>query len=178
MPHYILAHDLGTSGNKASLFSEGGKIIVSITQNYPTFYPKHGWAEQNPAQWWNAVCSTTQEIVKIIDRKSIAAVAVTGQMMGNVPIGYNGELLGNSIIWSDTRAVQECKELEEKLGKQHYYHITGQPPSASYTLPKLMWQKKYQPDIYKNTDKYIQSKDYINYCLTAVSYTHLTLPTT
>ena len=93
MPHYILAHDLGTSGNKASLFSEGGKIIVSITQNYPTFYPKHGWAEQNPAQWWNAVCSTTQEIVKIIDRKSIAAVAVTGQMMGNVPIGYNGELL-------------------------------------------------------------------------------------
>ena len=174
MPHYILAHDLGTSGNKASLFSEDGKIIVSITQNYPTFYPKHGWAEQNPAQWWHAVCSTTQEIVKIIDRKSIAAVAVTGQMMGNVPIGYNGELLGNSIIWSDTRAVQECKELEEKLGKQHYYHITGQPPSASYTLPKLMWQKKYQPDIYKNTDKYIQSKDYINYCLTgrlATDYT-------
>ena len=104
MPRYILAHDLGTSGNKASLFSDGGILIASFTQEYGTIYPRTGWAEQNPQDWWNAVCIATKRVLEGIDKNLIAAIAVTGQMMGTVAVGYDGALVGNSIIWSDSRA--------------------------------------------------------------------------
>ncbi len=61
MPSYLLAHDLGTSGNKATLFSEQGQLIASCTQSYDTHYFHGNWAEQNPADWWHAVCATTRQ---------------------------------------------------------------------------------------------------------------------
>lgn len=165
---YILSHDLGTSGNKASLFSDTGLLIDSFTQEYETIYPEAGWAEQNPEDWWKAVCIATRQVLKRVNPKQIAAVAVTGQMMGTVAVGADGGLVGNSIIWSDSRAEQECRLLEERLGAEYYYGITGQPPSAAYSLPKIMWLKENRPEQYQKTDKYIQSKDYINYLLTGV----------
>lgn len=170
----ILAHDLGTSGDKASLFGEDGKLIESVTEEYPTYYPQAGWAEQNPDDWWRAVCAATRRILERADKKKIVAVAVTGQMMGTVPIAHDGELLGNSIIWSDARAVKECKELEARLGRKNYCRITGQPPSAAYTLPKIMWLKKNRLELYQRSVKFIQSKDFITYKLTgniATDYT-------
>lgn len=163
---YILSHDLGTSGNKASLFSESGRLIASDTQGYETVYPGSGWAEQNPADWWKAVCAATRRVLRGVDPRQIAAVAVTGQMMGTVAIGADGEVVGNSIIWSDSRAEQECRLLTRWLGAEHYYQITGQPPSAAYSLPKIMWLKEHRPEQYRRTEKYVQSKDYINYLLT------------
>ena len=132
MSAYILAHDLGTSGNKASLFSEEGKLIASVTESYPTYYGGSGFAEQDPDEWWRAVCTATRKVTEFVDKKDIAVVSVTGQMMGTVCLDKEGQLLGNSIIWSDTRAVKECETLSEELGgKAAYYRITGQPPSAS-----------------------------------------------
>ena len=163
---YILSHDLGTSGNKASLFCDSGRLVASYTQEYETCYPSAGWAEQNPDDWWKAVCVATWRVLEGVDRNKIAAVAVTGQMMGTVAIGTDGKVTGNSIIWSDSRAEQECRLLVERLGAEHYYGITGQPPSAAYSLPKIMWLKENRPEQYRRTDKYVQSKDYINYLLT------------
>lgn len=166
MPQYILSHDLGTSGNKASLFGDEGTLISSFTQEYRTSYPEPGWAEQNPNDWWSAVCTATKKVLEGVDKNQIAAIAVTGQMMGTVAVGYDGSLVGNSIIWSDSRAERECGLLIERLGADCYYKITGQPPSAAYSLPKMMWLKENRPEQYRNTYQYVQSKDYINYLLT------------
>ncbi len=172
MSAYILAHDLGTSGNKASLFSEEGKLIASVTESYPTYYGGSGFAEQDPDEWWRAVCTATRKVTEFVDKKDIAVVSVTGQMMGTVCLDKEGQLLGNSIIWSDTRAVKECETLSEELGgKAAYYRITGQPPSASYTFPKLMWLKEHRRDFYDRIGTVIQSKDYITYRLTGVAGT-------
>lgn len=168
MPRYILSHDLGTSGNKASLFSDAGTLIASFTQEYATVYPEVGWAEQNPGDWWSAVCTATRQVLEGVEKSQIAAVAVTGQMMGTAAVGYDGGLVGNSIIWSDGRAERECSLLVERLGADRYYSITGQPPSAAYSLPKFMWLKENRPEQYLRTYRYIQSKDYINYLLTGV----------
>ena len=159
---------MGTSGNKASLFSDSGLLVASATQEYGTVYPVAGWAEQNPEAWWKAVCEATRKVLEGVDRNRIAAVAVTGQMMGTVAIGADGGVIGNSIIWSDSRAERECRLLTGRLGSEHYYGITGQPPSAAYSLPKIMWLKENRPEQYRRTDKYVQSKDYINYLLTGV----------
>ena len=174
MDQYILSHDLGTSGNKASLFRDDGTLICSVTEPYPTIYGQDGWVEQNPEDWWAAVCRASKSITEKIDKSQIVAIAVTGQMMGTVMLDRNKTLLGNSIIWSDTRSAEECRRLEEKMGKLNYYRITGQPPAPSYPLPKIMWLKEHRPEQYEKTEIFIQAKDYINFRLTGCIATDYT----
>lgn len=83
MTKYILAHDLGTSGNKATLFSENGKMIGSYISSYNTDYFNGTWAEQNAEDWWNAVCVTSKKLISTleIEPKDIAVVSFSGQMM-------------------------------------------------------------------------------------------------
>ena len=164
----ILAHDLGTSGNKASLFDFNGKLIGSTVVSYSVYYPRRGWAEERPEDWWNAVCQATKSVLEMVPDAEVSTVAVTGQMMGCLALDKEGKTLGNSIIWSDSRAEAESERLVRQLTKEGYQKITGQPPSASYTLPKILWQKEHMPEIYRNASVYIQAKDYINYCLTGV----------
>lgn len=80
MPKYLLAHDLGTSGNKATLFTTDGTLIRSCVSGYGTHYYNGNWAEQNPEDWWKAVCSSTKELIQTIDPSEIAAIAFSGQM--------------------------------------------------------------------------------------------------
>ena len=104
MGKYLLAHDLGTSGNKATLFSTEGQLIASCTYNYDVYYSNNNWAEQNPNDWWQAVISTTKTLIKNINPKDILAVSFSGQMMGCVCVDKKQEPLRNAIIWADMRA--------------------------------------------------------------------------
>ena len=76
----ILAHDLGTSGNKASLFDFNGKLIGSTVVSYSVYYPRRGWAEERPEDWWNAVCQATKSVLEMVPDAEVSTVAVTGQM--------------------------------------------------------------------------------------------------
>ncbi len=163
---YLLAHDLGTSGNKATLFSTEGKLIKSIVRAYDVYYFNNNWAEQDPEDWWLAVCETTKEILKGIDKSQIAAISFSGQMMGCLCVDKNGRPLRKAIIWADQRAVKEAALLEESIGSKKYYKITGHRISPSYGLQKLMWIKHNEPEIYRNTYKVLNAKDYIIFKLT------------
>ncbi|MCI8505289.1 MAG: xylulokinase [Lachnospiraceae bacterium] len=162
----ILAHDLGTSGNKASLFGTDGRLVDSAVVSYSPIYPKRGWAEEDAGQWWYAVCEATKAVLKRNPEVSVEAVAVSGQMMGCLPLDRNGNPLGNSLIWSDARAEAECERITGRVTRERYNRITGQPPSASYSLPKILWQKEHTPEIYEKAYKYVQAKDFINFMLT------------
>jgi xylulokinase len=89
METYILAHDLGTTGDKATLVGTEGKLIASSFAAYPTYYPKQGWAEQNPHNYWRAFCESTRALLeeRKVDPASIAVVAFSTQMMSALPIG-------------------------------------------------------------------------------------------
>ncbi|MCK4451152.1 MAG: xylulokinase, partial [Anaerolineae bacterium] len=63
-PKYIIAHDVGTSGNKAVLVDTEGNIQASAFQPYPVHYPRPDWAEQEPEDWWNAITVTTRQVVE------------------------------------------------------------------------------------------------------------------
>lgn len=171
MERYILSHDIGTSGNKATLFRVDGTLEDSRTVNYDTIYAHRGWAEQDPRIWWKAVCQATRELMEGRDGNCVKAIAVSGQMMGCLPLDRDGNPLANSIIWSDSRAEKESDELEQKLGKEYMNRLTGQPLSPNYPLPKMMWLKKHHPEIMEKADCFLQAKDYINYCLTGAKYT-------
>ena len=103
---YILAHDLGTTGNKASLYDSTGRLCASTFQGYTTEYSRIGWAEQNPEDWWQAVCRCSQELLALarVDAREVACVSFSGHMMGCVALHGAGMPVRSAIIWADSRA--------------------------------------------------------------------------
>ncbi|MDR0391771.1 MAG: xylulokinase [Planctomycetaceae bacterium] len=167
---FILAHDLGTSGNKATLFSDQGELLANCTVSYQTNYFNRVWAEQNPNDWWKAVCESTQQLItkSNIDPTQITVVALSGQMMGLTCIDKQGNPLRPSIIYCDQRSEKEANNILDEISMQNAYKIIGHRVAAVYPLAKLLWVKNNEPEIFKKTFKTICAKDYINFRLTNV----------
>ena len=165
---YVLAHDLGTSGNKATLFDGGGRMIASVRRSYQTEYPKPVWVEQNPSDWWTAVCETTLGLLEmgIVNPGQIACIVPCGHMMGCVLAGKGGRVLRPAIIWADTRAAEQERDMIEAVGMEEGYRITGHRMSASYTAAKLLWVKRNETSLYDSAERVLNAKDYIIYRLT------------
>ncbi len=163
MTSYILSHDLGTTGDKATLFTDKGILISSTFYDYPTYYPDVGWAEQNPDDYWRAFCSSTKALLKksSVKAENIAVVSFSGQMMAALPVDKDGDALRRSIIWADLRSTVEAESLSKRIGRHNFYELTGNRLSASYPATKIMWIKRNEPKIYKNTYKFINAKDYV-----------------
>ena len=160
---YILAHDLGTTGNKATLFNSQAQVKAAFFCGYQTAYPKPNWVEQEPEDWWRAVCQSTQRLIETakIEPGQIAGVSLCGHMMGCVAVDRKANPLRSAIIWADTRAVEEARILVEKVGMQPAYQITGHRTNSSLSGEKMMWVQRHQPEIYKETFKFLQVKDFI-----------------
>ncbi len=161
MKRYILAHDLGTTGNKASLYDEAGQLIASSLSEYGTVFEHAGWAEQNPEDWWQAVCQSTKQLLKESQtaKSEIACIVFSGQMMGCVPLGKDAKPLRNAIIWADVRATKEADWLGERISADEVYRISGHRLSASYSLAKILWIREHQREIYDATHKFVHAKD-------------------
>ena len=173
MSEYILAHDLGTSGNKATLFSTEGSLVGSCTYSYDVYYDQPLWAEQDANDWWEAVKNSTKALLEEtkVSPEAIRAISFSGQMMGCLPVDFSGKPLRRSIIWADQRAQKQADELRERIDDDRFYQIVGHRNSASYGIQKAMWIKENQPEIYKNTYKFLNAKDYVVYRLTGKFYT-------
>jgi len=163
---YILSHDLGTSGNKATLFTTDGELVSSVTSPYETRYSHNTWAEQNPDDWWRAVCASSRRLLEGIDTGKIRAVALSGQMMGCLCVDGKGRPLRNALIYCDQRAEDQVRRLEARIDPKDFYRITGHRISSSYSVEKFMWIRDNEPEVYRSTAKMLHAKDYINFKLT------------
>ncbi len=161
MSRLLLAHDLGTTGNKATIFSEEGKLVDSASHEYPTEYAPGGFVEQDPERWWESVCATTRQLMARHDPGRVAAISFSGQMMGCLCVDKNGVPLRKHILYSDQRSTVQERVFREKGGADEIYRITGHRASASYGAAKLMWVRDNQPDMYKKTHRMLNAKDYI-----------------
>ena len=168
MQAYILAHDLGTSGDKATLFDEEGTLVASATTPYPTHYFNGNWAEQESEDWWRAVAESSRRIAAGIDPRLIKAIGFSGQMMGCVCVDAQGRSLRPAILYCDQRGTEEEAAILSQIGALEFYRITGHRASASYSAAKLMWVKNHESDVYSKTAKMLHAKDFINYRLTGV----------
>ncbi len=166
MGRYLLAHDLGTSGNKATLFTIDGLLVKSVTESYETNYSQGNRAEQNPKDWWRAVCASSKRLLAEIEPDEISCVAFSGQMMGCLCVDAKGIPLRNHMLYCDLRAEAQTAALIERVGEDEIFSITGNRPSAAYTIEKLMWVKAHEPAIYAKTAKMLNAKDYMNFKLT------------
>jgi xylulokinase len=160
---YIIAHDLGTSGNKATLYDEKGGLIASITIEYPTTIGQGGIVEQDSESWWNAVIQSTNRLLfeTQVRNSQIACISFSGQMMGCLPVDTKGDALRPAIIWADMRSEKQAVQLRNAVPERQFYQIVWHRPISSYTLTKLMWVRDNEPDIYKKMYKTLNAKDFI-----------------
>lgn len=165
---YLIGVDLGTSGTKTVLFAEDGTVAASCTIEYPLYQPQNGWAEQDPLDWWNAVCGTTKAVIAKagISASEIKGVGLSGQMHGLVMLDKSGDVLRKSIIWCDQRTAKECEEITQKVGAENLIKITANPALTGFTASKIMWVKNNEPEIYEKCAHILLPKDFIRYKLT------------
>jgi len=158
---YVLAHDLGTTGNKATLYDAEGRLVGRAFHGYATAFPHPRWAEQDPEDWWQAVCGSTRRLLQEtrIPPKEIGCIAFSGQMMGCVPLDRQGRPLRRAIIWADQRALEQTRWLAERIGPEEIYRITGHRLSPSYSLEKILWLRDHEPDVFRETHKFVHAKD-------------------
>ena len=159
----ILACDVGTSGVKCSMITGKGDVLDSETASYGTIYLPGGIAGQNPEDWWSSICKTVRLLAErnCAYVKSIAAIGVSGHMLGCVPVAEDGAALGNAMIHSDSRAWKQFKRAAADIGAQQLYEMSGNVLDARSPLCKILWIKENAPEIYKKTAKFLQSKDYV-----------------
>jgi xylulokinase len=172
---YILAHDLGTTGDKASLYDRAGHVLASSFYGYGVQYPYPSWAEQNPLDWWQAVCIATHTLLEKakVSASQVACISFSGQMMACVAVDRQARPLRSAIIWADQRGVAEAKVLINKVGREETYRITGHRASPSYSAAKILWVRNHQPDIYNQAYKFLHAKDFIAARLTGNFVTDL-----
>ncbi len=170
MGNLIIAYDLGTGGNKASLYDLQGNCLAENFVTYQTFYPRAGWHEQRPADWWAAVVESTRLLLKAANVKAdeIAALGISGHSLGVVPMDAHGTLLRESTpIWSDARPVAQTRQMFERISEAEWYRLTGNGfPAPLYSVFKIMWYRDNEPEMFKRIHAVIGTKDYVNYRLT------------
>ena len=170
MDKKIISFDLGTGGNKASLYDADGNLLASAFVGYPTHYPQVGWHEQKATDWWNAVVESTCKLLETskADPQSISALAISGHSLGAVPVDKEGNLLREATpIWSDMRAQEEATEFFKTVDPDEWYMTTGNGfPAPLYTVFKVMWYRKHEPEMWKMVHRILGTKDYINFMLT------------
>lgn len=165
---YCIGIDLGTSAVKMLLTDGNGKIVKTVTKEYPLYFPKPNWSEQNPEDWWTAVCDGINELTCGLDKAEIKGIGVGGQMHGLVMLDENDRVLRPAILWNDTRTGKETDYLNNVIGKEKLQQLTGNIAFAGFTAPKILWVKENEPEVFSKCRKICLPKDYINYRLTGV----------
>lgn len=164
----IIAHDLGTTGNKASLHSDDGKMLQHCTILYPAHFASGGVAEQNPMDWWNAVGGASKKLLQManVSADQITGIGISGQMMGAIFLDENFNPTRDAIIWADFRAQKQSDLLIEKIGLEKAYKKLGHRLNPTYSISKVMWVRDNQPDIWAKTKHICIAKDFVNQKLT------------
>lgn len=170
MGAYLLGIDIGTSACKVALFERSGNVLAQSNQPYQLYYPYPGWVEQDADEWWSAICDGIRDVLgkSRIQPTEIEAIGIDGQSWSAIPVDREGNALARTPIWMDTRARNICDRVKQEVGFERIFSVAGNDFLPSYTTPKMLWFKENAPEIYKKTDKFMQSNSYIVLKLTGV----------
>ena len=150
--------DLGTSGLKLLLVAADGSILDQTALTYPVSYPRDGWSEQNPEDWFAALMRGFEQL----GARDVAGISFGGQMHGLVALDAAGEVVRPCILWNDGRTERET----EYLNTLPVAEYTGNMAFAGFTAPKLLWLSKNEEQNFARTAKIMLPKDYLAYKLT------------
>ena len=164
----LIGVDVGSSGAKATAVNASGAVVAgSDTHAYATHYPRPGWAEQNPEDWYATACAAIRQCVArgTFPADAVAGLAVVGPAHNVALMDEAGALLGPTLHWSDLRSTPQSERLEGMYGAQ-IFSITGQRVNPSWTLAQLLWLKENETALWAKLHRVLVTKDYVRYRLT------------
>jgi len=165
----FLGIDVGTGGSRAVLIEESGQIVAAATVEHEPFSsPQTGWAEQDPRDWWRASATAVRQLLANdnVQAEGIGAIGLSGQMHGSVLLDKSDDVLRPALIWCDQRTDAQCQELTRKIGAERLIQLTCNPALTGFTLPKLLWVREHEPEIWQQVRSILLPKDYVRLQLT------------
>jgi len=163
-----LGIDIGSSSVKVSLLDiatgEGAGSVTLPSAEMPIKAVQGGWAEQSPKMWWDYVVEGVKKLTKDLPANEIKAIGITYQMHGLVCLNKKGDVLRDSIIWCDSRAVEIGAEAQEKIGKEKCLGNLLNSP-GNFTASKLAWVKRNESEIFAEVSSFMLPGDYVMYKL-------------
>lgn len=150
------------------MVDDAGTIVASSTKPHVPFAsPGPAWAEQDPADWWQAAVGATTAALAASGLKAadIQAIGLSGQMHGAVLLDAHGQVLRPSIIWCDQRTAEECRWLDRTVGPSRLLELTSNPALTNFTLTKLLWVRTHEPEIWARVRHVLLPKDYVRFKL-------------
>lgn len=171
---YLLGLDVGTGGTRALVIDDSGTVIAAATADHAPFAsPRTGWAEQHPDDWWRACREAIPRALEAagIEASAIAAVGLSGQMHGASLLDRHGAVVRPALIWCDQRTQDECDHITDRVGASRLIEWTSNPALTGFTLPKLLWVRRHEPDAWARVRHVLLPKDYVRYKLTGLHAT-------
>jgi xylulokinase len=165
---YVIGVDLGTSAVKILLVNQNGEVCKEVSKSYPLIIEKSGYSEQNPEEWVEKTSAGLAELINQFDGdiNDIEGISFSGQMHGLVLLDQDNQVLRNAILWNDTRTTKQCQEIYNVVGRERLLEITKNPALEGFTLPKILWVKENEPEIFEHASAFLLPKDYLRYRMT------------
>jgi xylulokinase len=165
---YSVGVDLGTSSVKVLVMDSKGQIVKAITKEYPLYFPKPLWSEQNPKDWLEQSLIGIKEALESLERHEVASIGFSGQMHGLVMLDEFDEIIRPAILWNDQRSTLETNYLNTAVGMEKLNAYTGNIAFPGFTAPKLLWVKNNEPENFSRISKVMLPKDFLAYKLSGV----------
>ena len=164
----LLGIDVGTSGAKALISDERGRVLAAATSEYPLSTPFPLWSEQNPADWWRGTIAAVRAALGQagVDGQAVAGIGLTGQMHGAVFLDGQGAVIRPALLWNDQRTAAECEEITRRVGAARLIELAGNPALTGFQAPKILWLRNHEPEHYARLAQVLLPKDYIRLLLT------------
>ena len=165
---YVIGIDLGTSSVKALLMNELGEACGEASKSYPLIHKQAGYSEQAPEDWVKQTIEVLKELIARFEgnAEDIVGISFSGQMHGLVLLDEDHEVLRPAILWNDTRTTRQCEKIYETAGKERILSITKNPALEGFTLPKLLWVKEHEPEMFEKAAVFMLPKDYVRFKMT------------
>lgn len=169
--NYLIGMDLGTTNIKANLMDDHGNVIATASRENHLIFPGPNMVEQSADEWWDNASSVFREITAAAGPDIVAkirGIAISSQTVTMLPVDKDGNPLRNAMIWMDSRSTKEMHYISLQLGHDHMVELIGGQPDVAFLPNKILWFKRYEPELFAKTDKILQASSYINLKLTGV----------
>jgi xylulokinase len=162
-----LGIDIGTGGTRAVVIDGDGEVLACEVSEHPAFAsPKIGWAEQSPVDWWDACVIAVRRTLKTVPADTIGAVSFSGQMHGSVMLDGADRPVRPALLWCDQRTSQQCEQIAREVGPDELIRRVSNPAVTGFTLPKILWVRENEPEIWATVRSVLLPKDYVRLRLT------------
>jgi xylulokinase len=162
----FLGLDIGTSSVKAMLVDGEQRVLADAASPLEASRPRPGWSEQDPEAWWRAVLAAVDSLRAARPREltAVRGIGLSGQMHGAVLLDRSGAVLRPCILWNDTRATAECRELEAAFPALH--EVAGNLAMPGFTAPKVLWVRRHEPENFAGVKHVLLPKAWVRHRLT------------